>query len=80
LISHPKAFETTDGSMVVMPCLNVIRMHVMIIVLACLGAARAAGAQHARSAGVYRRWGSVARLIVTLRLTPSTRATPNLPA
>ena len=37
--SYVAAFETTDGSMLFKPYLNVIRMHVMIFVFAFLGAA-----------------------------------------
>lgn len=39
LAIYAKAFETTDGAMMVVPYLNVIRMHVMIFVLAFLGMA-----------------------------------------
>ncbi|OFV80388.1 MAG: hypothetical protein A2Y78_04695 [Acidobacteria bacterium RBG_13_68_16] len=39
LSAYTAAFETTDGSMLFKPYLNVIRMHVMIFVFAFLGAA-----------------------------------------
>jgi hypothetical protein len=39
LSTYAAAFETTDGSMLFKPYLNVIRMHVMIFVFAFLGAA-----------------------------------------
>ena len=39
LSAYADAFETTDGSMLFKPYLNVIRMHVMIFVFAFLGAA-----------------------------------------